>query len=106
MHARYDEAFLVVKGTFLFKGAGRTVKVSEGAWIFIPGGVPHTFRNSSTENGQLLIETFPGGGMSKYFKEVSAIVASGPPDQQALQRVDEKYGIVVIGPPLSEAEGH
>ena len=43
--------------------------------------------------------------MSKYFKEVSAIVASGPvtsgpPDQQALQRVDEKYGIVVVGPPL------
>ena len=106
MHARYDEAFLVVKGTFLFKGAGRAVKVSEGAWIFIPGGVPHTFRNSGTENGQLLIETFPGGGMSKYFKEVSAIVASGPPDQQALQRVDEEYGIAVIGPTLSEAEGH
>ena len=51
-----------------------------------------------------------GGGMSKYFKEVSAIVASGPvtsgpPDQQALQRVDEKYGIVVVGPPLA-GEAH
>ena len=44
LHARYDEGFLVVKGTFLFKGAGSTVKVSEGAWIFIPGGLAHTFR--------------------------------------------------------------
>ncbi len=104
-HARYDECFWIVKGTFLIKVAGRTVKASEGAWIFVPGGVAHAFRNVGPENGHLLIESFPGGGMSKYFKEVSAIVASGPvtsgpPDQQALQRVNEKYGIVVIGPPL------
>ncbi len=43
--------------------------------------------------------------MSKYFEEVSVVVASGPvtsgpPDQQALQRVDECYGVEVVGPPL------
>ncbi len=105
MHARYDEGFLVMKGTFLFKAAGSTVKVSEGAWIFIPGGVAHTFRNSGTENGQLLIETFPGGGMSKYFEESSALLTSEPVDQQALGRVNERYGVVMVGPPLEE-EGH
>jgi mannose-6-phosphate isomerase-like protein (cupin superfamily) len=105
MHARYDESFLVVKGTFLFKGAGGIVKVSEGAWIFIPGGVPHAFRNIGTENGELLIETFPGGGMSKYFEEISAILMSEPVDQQALGRVNERYGVVIVGPPLEE-EGH
>lgn len=104
-HARYDECFWIVKGTFLIKVAGRTTRASEGAWIFIPGGVAHAFRNVGTQDGQLLIESFPGGGMSKYFEEVSAIVmsrpaTSGPPDQQALQRVDEKYGVVVVGPPL------
>jgi len=105
IHAQYDECFWIVKGTFLLKVAERTIKASEGAWIFVPGGTAHTFRNSGKEDGQLLIESFPGGGMSKYFEEVSAIVASGPgtsgpPDQQALQRVDEKYGVVVVGPPL------
>lgn len=92
------------------KVAERTAKVAEGARIFVPGGVAHTFRNIGTDNGHLLIEAFPGGGMSKYFEEVSAIVASGPvtsgpPDQQALQRVDEKYGVVVVGPPL-QGEAH
>jgi mannose-6-phosphate isomerase-like protein (cupin superfamily) len=99
-HAQYDEGFWVVKGTFLIKVAERTVKASEGAWIFVPAGMAHTFRNIGTENGHLLIQAFPGGGMSKYFEEVSAIMASGPADQQALQRVNEQYGIVMVGPPL------
>jgi mannose-6-phosphate isomerase-like protein (cupin superfamily) len=101
IHARYDEGFLVIRGIFLFKRAGSTVKVSEGAWIFIPGGMAHTFRNIGTENGQLLIETFPGG-IRKYFEEVSAILTSESADQQALGRVNERYGVVMVGPPLAD----
>jgi mannose-6-phosphate isomerase-like protein (cupin superfamily) len=104
MHARYDESFLVVKGTFLFKAAGNITKVSEGAWVFIPGGIAHAFRNIGTENGQLLIETFPDG-IRKYFEETSAILMSEPVDQQALERVNARHGIVFVGPPLAE-EGH
>lgn len=103
-HDRFDESFLVVKGTFLFKAAGKITKLSEGAWVFIPGGIAHTFRNTGTENGQLLIETFPGG-IRKYFEESSAVLMSEPVDQQALERVNERYGVVFVGPPLAE-EGH
>lgn len=101
MHDRYDESFWVVKGTFLFKAAGKFTTVTEGAWIFIPHGQPHTFRNIGTESGQLLIQAFPGGGMNKYFEEVSAIAMPGPLDPQALQPIDKRYGITVVGPPLA-----
>lgn len=101
IHARYDEMFLVVKGTFLFKVAESTVEVSEGAWAFVPGGVAHSFRNSGTETGQLLIETFPGG-LRKYFEEVSSLLMSGSADQQALDRVNERHGVVFVGPPLTD----
>ena len=99
------KGFLVVKGTFLFKAAGSITKVSEGTWIFIPGGVPHAFRNIGTEIGQILIETFPGGEMHKYFEESSAILMSEPVDQQALERINERYEVVMVGPPLAE-EGY
>ena len=105
MHAGYDEGFLILKGTFLFKTAGNTVKLAEGAWIFIPGGIAHAFRNIGTENGELLIETFPGAGMRKYFEEISPLLMSESPDQQALERANERHGVVFVGPPL-EAEGH
>src|SRR4051812_40939213 len=44
-HIQYDESFWVVKGTFLIKIAERVVKVTEGAWIFVPRGTAHAFRN-------------------------------------------------------------
>lgn len=100
MHQRFDECFWVVTGTFLFKVAGSTQKLIEGGWVFIPGGQPHTFRNIGPETGQLLIEAFPGGGMSKYFEEVDAIATAGPLDPQKIAPIDKRYGIVVVGPPL------
>ncbi len=108
-HARYDECFWVVEGTFLFKVDGQFKKASAGTWVFIPGGIAHAFRNIGEQDGRLLIESFPGGGMSNYFEEVSAVVASRPstsasPDLQALQQVDERYGVEVVGPPLSGQE--
>ena len=99
-HSHYDECFWVVKGSFLIRVGERTMTVSEGAWIFVPRGTPHGFRNVGIEDGHLLIEALPAAGMNKYFAEVSTIFASQPPDQQALQRVNEKYGIVEVGPPL------
>lgn len=101
-HDHYDECFWVVKGTFLIKLAGRFETVSEGAWIFVPRGTAHGFRNVGTESGQLLIEAVSAAKMDKYFEEVSVIFASQPPDQQALQRVNAKYGIMEVGPPLQE----
>src|SRR5690242_14111724 len=95
-----DECFWIVKGTFLIKVAGRFMTVSEGAWIFVPRGTAHAFRNVGTEEGQMLIEALPAGGMRQYFEEVGAVLLSEPVDQQALHRVDERYGIIAVGPPL------
>ena len=103
-HAQFDECFWIVEGTFLIKAAGSTVKVSEGAWIFVPRGTAHAFRNVGTQDGQLLILALPAGGMRQYIEEVGAVLQAVPVDQQALQRVDEKYGIIAVGPPLP-AEG-
>jgi len=100
LHTNFDECFWIVKGTFLIKAAGSTVKVSEGAWIFVPRGTAHAFRNVGTQDGQFLIEALPAGGMRQYFEEVGAVLMSEPVDQQALHRVDERYGIIEVGPPL------
>ena len=41
--------------------------------------------------------------MRQYFEEAGAVLRSEPVDQQALQRVDAKYGIIAVGPPLEKA---
>ncbi|MBO0789712.1 MAG: cupin domain-containing protein [Ktedonobacteraceae bacterium] len=103
MHTRFDECFWIVKGTFLTRVAERITKVSEGGWVFVPRGTAHGFRNIGTQDGQLLILALPAGGMRQYFEEVGALFRAEPVDQPALQRVNERYGIIEVGPPL-EAE--
>ncbi|QBD78097.1 cupin domain-containing protein [Ktedonosporobacter rubrisoli] len=102
LHERFDECFWVVKGNFLIKVAERIVKVSEGTWIFVPRGTPHGFRNIGAENGHLLIQALPTGEMRKYFEEVGEALRSEPANHEALQHVNERYGIVEVGPPLTE----
>ena len=101
-HAHFDECFWIVKGTFLIKAAGHATKASEGAWIFVPRGTAHAFRNVGTESGHLLIEALPAGKMRQYFEEVGVVLRSEPVDPQALQHVDERYGITAVGPPLED----
>jgi mannose-6-phosphate isomerase-like protein (cupin superfamily) len=103
LHTNFDECFWIVKGTFLIKVAGTTVNASEGAWIFVPRGAAHAFRNVGTENGQLLILALPAARMRQYFEEVSAALRAQPVDQQALHSIEERYGVIIVGPPL-EAE--
>ena len=100
MHARFDECFWIVKGTFLIRVAERITKVSEGGWVFVPRGTAHGFRNIGPQDGQLLILALPAGGMRQYFEEVGALFRAEPVDQSALQRVNERYGIREVGPPL------
>jgi mannose-6-phosphate isomerase-like protein (cupin superfamily) len=101
LHTNFDECFWIVKGTFLIKVAGTTSKASEGAWIFVPRGTAHTFRNVGTENGQLLILALPAAKVRQYFEETTALLRSQPVDEQALHRVTERYGVILLGPPLS-----
>src|SRR5215471_8605126 len=100
LHAQHEEFFWIVKGTFLVKVADRTLRVSEGASIFIPRGIAHAFRNVGTETGHLLIGILPGGVMRAYFEELRHLFLSQPSDQQAISQVGAKYDVVFIGPPL------
>ena len=94
LHSQHDEFFWIVKGTFLVKVADRTVRVCEGASLFIPRGIVHAFTNVGTETGHLLIGTLPGGVMKAYFEELRRLFLSGPPDQQAISQVGAKYDVV------------
>jgi mannose-6-phosphate isomerase-like protein (cupin superfamily) len=101
VHTNFDECFWIEKGTFLIKVAGTISKASEGAWIFVPRGTAHTFRNVGIENGQLLILALPAAKVRQYFEETAALLRSQPVDEQALHRVTERYGVILVGPPLS-----
>ncbi len=89
-HSNDDEIFTTIEGEFeLFDGTAwhplRKGEVLRGT----RGGV-HTFRNSGSEVGKILIIASPGG-LDRYLVEIAPLVM--PQDAEKLFAISAPYGI-------------
>jgi quercetin dioxygenase-like cupin family protein len=106
IHTREDEVFLVLEGEVLFDIDGERRLAGPGASIYMPRGVPHTFRIQSRV-GRLLGVMTPGA-FEELFRNLSvpaderALPAPGsvPFDLPAVMAEQVRLGTEVVGPPL------
>lgn len=70
IHRTSDEALYVQSGDFTFRLGDGQRQVSAGAWVFIPLGALHGWRNSGVTAGQLLNIFTPAAG-ARAFEELS-----------------------------------
>jgi quercetin dioxygenase-like cupin family protein len=100
-HSREDEWFYILKGEITFQVDGKRATVHAGGSAFAPRGTTHTFKNFTTEEAEILAVITPGGFLA-FFEELTLlgdqVTVSDP---AAIERVAEKYGIEILGPPLS-----
>jgi mannose-6-phosphate isomerase-like protein (cupin superfamily) len=106
IHTREDEVFQVLDGEALFDIDGRILRAGPGTTVFMPRGVPHTFRVQSPVSRMLGFMT--PGGFEELFRNLG--VAAGerrlPPegvvpfDVRAVMAEQERLGTRVVGPPL------
>jgi len=107
IHTREDEVFLVLEGEAAFDIDGRIVLAGPGTTVFMPRGVPHTFRVQSPVAVMLGVMT--PGGFEELFRnlgvpaEARALPAPGtvPFDIPAVMAEQERLGTQVVGPPLT-----
>jgi quercetin dioxygenase-like cupin family protein len=106
VHHREDEAFWVLDGVFTFCCGRDRARAQPGCFIFLPRGIPHSFVVEGDTSGRLLTLLSPGGG-ERFFVEAGrpAARASLPPaapiDRDHLARVAHRFGIELVGPPLT-----
>lgn len=96
-----DELFYFLEGTYRMKLEEDIFTVSEGAFVRVPAGQRHTWRNIGTTAGKVLLIYIPGG-IKGMIEEVTPLYLSPNVDIQALTEVAAKYGTIVTGPPLVE----
>lgn len=65
-----DDIFFVIEGTMSILVDKKWVKASRGAFVLVPGGVPHNFENRSTKKAGILNFSIPGN----FEAELPAIV--------------------------------
>jgi quercetin dioxygenase-like cupin family protein len=106
IHTREDEVFLVLDGEATFDIDGRRLHAAPGTTVFMPRGVPHTFRVESPVARMLGVMT--PGGFEELFRNlgVPATERTLPPagaapfDVPTVMAEQERLGTIVVGPPL------
>ena len=97
-HGREDEGFFILEGEYLFLVGEDRIKAYPGDFLWAPRNVPHTFLNIGSGTARATVVMSPPG-MENFFSEIAAI--SGPPEPEEIGRIFAKYGLEVLGPPLT-----
>lgn len=97
VHETLDEAIYVLAGTLRVRLADRVDEATEGSFVFIPRGLPHTWEGRGDEAVRMLVLIAPAGLES--FFDSTAAVGGG----QACDAFDRFGGddLKVLGPPLA-----
>jgi mannose-6-phosphate isomerase-like protein (cupin superfamily) len=106
VHTREDEVFLVLDGGVTFELDGRRLLAGPGTSVFVPRGVPHTFRIDSPV--ARLLGVIAPGDFEQLFRNLSvpagarALPEPGavPLDIPAVMAGQARLGTDVVGPPL------
>jgi quercetin dioxygenase-like cupin family protein len=106
LHTREDEAFYVLDGKVSVEVGDTMHMLSQGAWVFAPRNIPHSYKVESKRARWLVLGT-PGGFDGWFFDtgkpadrlEVPEFNPADFPDFGDVIKSVEAYGGKVLGPP-------
>lgn len=99
LHVHYDadEIFAVVSGAYKFICGDSVIEADAGDVIMVPRGAPHTFLNSGSGSGHLIVTMRPGG-FEGFFKAVADSNLEVPRDMAAIAELARQYHLEFLGP--------
>ncbi|MCW4115525.1 cupin domain-containing protein [Aurantimonas sp. MSK8Z-1] len=97
VHRNEDEVIHVIEGEYEFWLDGQTFEAGAGASVFLPRGVPHSFRVVGREAGRTVTVCTPGG-FEGFFLEAGEAGLAIPRDLAQLGAMAARYGVVFTGP--------
>jgi mannose-6-phosphate isomerase-like protein (cupin superfamily) len=96
LHTREDEWFYILKGEFTFQVGDKRVTAGPGTSVFAPRDVPHTFQNFTEGSIEAVVMVTPAE-LEHFFIEA----ASAPLSPEEFGVLFDRYGLVILGPPLA-----
>jgi quercetin dioxygenase-like cupin family protein len=103
VHTREAESFYVLEGEMTFRAGDETVRAAAGAFVHLPPGLAHSFRNESDAPARMIITMTPAG-LEEMFFEVGTPLAEGattalPPTPEEIERLlaaAPRYGVEIL----------
>jgi quercetin dioxygenase-like cupin family protein len=100
VHHFQEETIHVLTGRYKIRIGEENFIVNEGGFAYLPSKVPHAFLNLTDEPGEVIVVYTPGGG-HKFYEELGPLSRSGTASRQEIAAVFEKYGMTLLGAPLT-----
>jgi Cupin domain len=98
LHTREDEYSIVTEGEIGFRSGDREVVLGAGGYITKPRNEMHAMWNAGDVPARM-IEVISPAGFENFFKEVSELLTSGPPDMAEIATLAANYGLQFGEPP-------
>jgi quercetin dioxygenase-like cupin family protein len=95
-HEHVDEVAYGLEGVLTFTVDGRSIELKPGDNCFIPRGAVHHFINNGPE--RTLSVLTPASIGPAYFRDMAALLVSGPPDPPRIAEVMRRHGLIVVSP--------
>jgi len=92
LHTREDEFSIVTEGEIGFRSGDREVVLGPGGYITKPRGELHSMWNAGDVPARM-IEVISPGGFEHFFREMTELVAAGPPLFADVVQLGAKYGL-------------
>jgi quercetin dioxygenase-like cupin family protein len=100
-----DELIRTLEGVFRIKFGEMVQELAAGSFVFIPGGIPHTWQNIGSRPARFFATIMPG---AKAFEEFFRRYGELPADQRGVEAFNrlatETKAFQVLGPPLAESD--
>ena len=92
IHYGHDETFYVVAGVYEFTFGTERVIAEAGAFLYVPRGRAHTFRNAGHAPGRI-VGTFAPARFAEYFRELAGIIerTGAPPERDDWAELYGRY---------------
>jgi mannose-6-phosphate isomerase-like protein (cupin superfamily) len=97
VHHNEDEVIYILEGQYEFWLDGQISLLDAGASIFLPRGVPHTFRVRSSTPARNLAFLTPGG-LEEFFVEAGGRGLGIPQHLAEIKELAAAYGVDFLGP--------
>lgn len=94
VHRDAAESFYVIEGEYLMHLDGQDFTCPAGSFVYIPRGMPHTFRAA---RGSRKLNLYTPAAMVGYFEDLAEAIRDGADDDR-LAEIAERYSMTVLGP--------
>jgi mannose-6-phosphate isomerase-like protein (cupin superfamily) len=97
VHRDAAEAFYVLEGDYLMHLPDRQELCPPGTFVYVPQGVPHTFRVVSEGPG-VKLNLFAPAAMVGFFEELAAAESAGEATPGLLDAIAVRHAMEIVGP--------